>query len=345
MVKITDVAKKANVSVATVSRVLNRRGNVKKSTEEKVLEAIRELDYIPNFSAHCLKAKRTLTIGMIVPDITNPFFPIVFEGAENVVKQEGYTIILCNTFEDEYEEMRYLSILEAKKVDGILLIKAPPRSGHEKYMEKLKSIPIPIVYLDRLPELQDIPAVVSDNIGGGYAATTHLLKLGHRKIGVITVQYPLTVHQERLQGYINALRDHNIPINKHYIKKGAATIQEGTSLGHSLTSMKDRPTAIFVTNYKMTIGLMRALEMAGLECPQHISVVGYDDLDWENVFHPRLTVVAQFAYQMGETAAQLLINILRNGVDSLINKRVILSTELKIRESCGIYRQPKLDKP
>jgi DNA-binding LacI/PurR family transcriptional regulator len=345
MVKIIDVAKRAGVSVATVSRVINRRGNVRKNTEQRVLEVIKELKYIPNFSARSLRTEKTLTIGMIVPDITNPFFPIVFKGAESIVKQEGYTIILCNTFEDEYEEMSYLNILEAKKVDGILLIKAPSRVGNEQYMEKLKKLPIPIVYLDRIPELQDIPAVVSDNIGGGYAATTHLIRLGHRKIALITVQYPLTVHRERLKGYINALHDHNIPINKFYIKKGGSTIQEGTSLGHSLLSMKDRPTAIFVTNYKLTIGLMRALDMAGLQCPKDISVVGYDDFDWESVFHPRLTVVAQPAYEMGETAALLLIKILRDGVDSLPNKRVILSTELKIRESCGIYRQPKLEKP
>ncbi|MFB0519370.1 MAG: LacI family DNA-binding transcriptional regulator [Acidobacteriota bacterium] len=345
MVKITDVAKKAGVSVATVSRVLNRRGNVKKSTEEKVLEAIKEFNYVPNFPARYLKTKKTLTIGMVVPDITNPFFPIVFRGAESVVKQEDYTIILCNTFEDEYEEMRYLSILEAKKVDGILLIKAPPRSGNEQYMEKLNNLPIPIVYVDRLPKLQDIPAVVADNVGGGYAATTHLIKLGHRKIATITVQYPLSVHRERLQGYMNALSEHNISINKFYIKKGIPTIEEGISLGHSLINMKDRPTAIFLTNYKMTIGLMRALEMAGLQCPQDMSVVGYDDFDWESVFHPRLTVVAQPAYQMGETAAWLLIKILRDGVNSLPNKRVILSTELKIRESCGIYRQSKLNMP
>ena len=345
MVKITDVAKRAGVSVATVSRVLNRRGNVKKSTEEKVLEVIRELNYGPNFPASSLRTKKTHTIGMIVPDITNPFFPIVFRGAESVAKQEGYTIILCNTFEDEYEEIRSLSMLEAKKVDGILLIKAPSRSGNEPYMEKLKDLPIPIVYLDRIPQLQDIPAVVADNIGGGYAATTHLIRLGHRKIALMTVQYPLTVHRERLQGYVNALHEHNISINKFYIKKGTPTIQEGTSLGHSLISMKDLPTAIFVTNHKLTIGLMRALEMAGLQCPRDISVVGYDDFDWENVFHPRLTVVAQPAYQMGETAAQLLITILRDGVDSLPNKRVILSTELKVRESCGVYRQGKLDNP
>ncbi|TKJ32585.1 LacI family transcriptional regulator [bacterium (candidate division B38) B3_B38] len=345
MAKIIDVAKRAGVSIATVSRVTNRQGNVKKSTEQKVLEAIKELNYIPNFPARYLKTKRTLTIGMVVPDITNPFFPIVFRGAESVVKQEDYTIILCNTFEDEYEEMRYLSILEAKKVDGILLIKAPPRSGNEQYMQKLNNLPVPIVYVDRLPKLQDIPAVVADNIGGGYAATTHLIKLGHRNIAIITVQYPLSVHRERLQGYVKALREHNIPINRFYIKQGASTIEEGTSLGHSLINMKDRPTAIFVTNYKMTIGLMRALEMAGLQCPEDISIVGYDDFEWENVFHPRLTVVAQPARQMGQTAAQLLIKILRDGVDSLPNKRVILSSELKIRESCGIYRQNKLGKP
>ncbi|MFB0518938.1 MAG: LacI family DNA-binding transcriptional regulator [Acidobacteriota bacterium] len=345
MAKITDVAKRAGVSIATVSRVLNRRGNVKKSTEEKVLKAIRELNYIPSFPARYLKTKRTLTIGMIVPDITNPFFPIAFRGAESVVKQEDYTIILCNTFEDEYEEMRYLSILEAKKVDGILLIKAPPRSGSEQYMQKLNNFPVPIVYVDRLPKLQNIPAVVADNIGGGYAATTHLIKLGHRKIAIITVQYHLTVHRERLQGYVNALREHNIPINRLYIKKGASTIEEGISLGHSLINMKNRPTAMFVTNHKMTIGLMRALEMAGLQCPEDISIVGYDDFDWENVFHPRLTVVAQPTYQMGQTAARLLIKILRDRTDSMHHKRVVLSTELKIRESCGIYRQNKLGKP
>jgi len=338
MSKIKDVAKKAGVSVATVSRVINKLGNVKKSTEEKVLKAIEELGYIPHLPARSLKTHRTLTIGMIVPDITNPFFPIVFRGAENVFKQEGYTIILCNTFEEEYEEKKHLNILEAKKVDGILLIKAPSRTEDNHYMERLKDFPIPIVYLDRLPELQNIPAVVADNISGGYVATLHLIKLGHRNIAAITVQYPLTVHKERLQGYMSALNDHNIPIKKHYIQKGIPSIQEGISLAQSLINMKDRPTAIFVTNNKLTIGLMQALEMAGLKCPQNISVVGYDDFDWESVFHPRLTVIAQPAYEMGETAANLLIKIIRDGINSLSNKKVILSAELKIRESCGIYR-------
>ncbi len=345
MAKITDIAKRAGVSIATVSRVINHSGNVKKSTKEKVLKAIKELSYTPNFPARYLKTKRTLTIGMVVPDITNPFFPMVFRGAESVVKQENYTIILCNTFEDEYEEMRYLSILEAKKVDGILLIKAPARSGNEQYMQKLKNLSIPIVYLDRLPKLQDIPAVVADNVGGGYAATSHLLKLGHKRIAIITVHYPLTVHRERLQGYVKALREHDIPISRLYIKKGASTIEEAISLAPSLLNMKNRPTAIFVTNHKMTIGLMRALEMAGLQCPEDISVVGYDDFDWENVFHPRLTVVAQPTYQLGQAAAGLLIEILRDRTDSMHHKIVMLSTELKIRESCGIYRQNKLRKP
>lgn len=338
MIKISDVAKRAGVSVATVSRVINKQRNVRKSTEQKVLKVIEELGYIPNLPARSLKTSRTNTIGMIVPDITNPFFPIVFRGAENVFKQEGYTIILCNTFEEEYEEIKYLNILEAKKVDGILLIKAPSRTKNKLYMEKLKDLPIPVVYVDRLPDLDGIPAVVTDNISGGYDATLHLIKLGHKKIAAITVQYPLTVHQERMHGYINALNDHNIPINKHYIKKGIPRIQEGISLAQSLIDSKDRPTAIFVTNNKLTIGLMKAIEIASLKCPQDISVVGYDDFDWESVFHPRLTVVAQPAYEMGETAASLLLKIIRDGISSLPNKKVILLPELKIRESCGIYQ-------
>jgi DNA-binding LacI/PurR family transcriptional regulator len=338
MIKIGDVAKRAGVSVATVSRVINKRGNVKKSTEEKVLKAVEELGYFPNLSARSLKTNRTLTIGIIIPDITNPFFPIVVRGAQNVFKQEGYTIILCNSFEEEYEEKKHLNILEAKKVDGILLIKAPSRMNDSKYMERLKNFPIPIVYIDRLPDLQDIPAVVADNISGGYDATLHLIKLGHKNIAAITVQYPITVHKERLQGYFSALNDHNIPINKQYIQKGIPSIQEGISLAQSLINMNNRPTAIFVTNNKLTIGLMKALEIAGLKCPQDISVVGYDDFDWENVFHPRLTVIAQPAYEMGETAANLLIKIIRDGISSLSNNKVILPAELKIRESCGIYR-------
>jgi len=300
MATIYDVARQAGVSVATVSAVVNNSAYVSPGLQERVESAITALSYTPNQLARSLTVKQTHTIGMIIPDITNPIYPEMVRGAEDRAQNAGYTIILGNSDNQKGKEEAYLNVFLSKKVDGILLIKAPEEMS-PPMLEKLRQGP-PLVLLDReYPSLQAY-TVITDAIGGAREAVNYLIKLGHQRVGIITGAS--TIHG-RFLGYRKALEENNIPFDESLAAEG----HYGIDLGYEAASrvLKQNPTAIFITNTSMIVGFMRALDKLRLRCPEDIAMVSYDDLGWSEEFHPTVTSVEQPKYLLGSRGVEILL--------------------------------------
>jgi len=327
MATIRDIAKLANVSIATVSAVINSSAYVSPLLKRRVTKALKELDYFPNDIARSLRSKKTRSLGVIIPDITNPFFTSVVRGIEDVANNFGYTVILCNSDEDHNKEKVYINMLRSKHIDGLLLAAA---GVNVKYGE---SPNFPIIYINRIPLNPNVDSVVVNNFKGAYEATHYLIQLGHTRIGMISGMPGLYTTTERLRGYKEAMASSKVSIVKDFLKQGDGRLASGYEKGKELLRLHKNPTAIFVTNNLMTLGLIKVIDELHLLCPQDVSIVSFDEVEWTDVFHPKLTTVAQPAYEMGKQSAELLISRIEGKVTKGI-KRIILEPTLIIRESC-----------
>jgi LacI family transcriptional regulator len=335
MPNIRAVAERAGVSTASVSRYINGK-RVSPAAEKRIVAAIEALGYAPSGVARGLKLRQTMTIGMVIPDITNPFFPAVVRGVEDTVRDAGYTLMLMNAGEDEDREWDCLRALLAQRCDGALLIMAPIGPSHATRRHQLQQLKLPIVYVDRTPDFA-ADVVTTDNRASAQEAVRHLLRLGHARIGVLTPRAEISVHRDRVEGYRRAVTDAGLPLRPELEIQASPTEADGYSAASRLLSMPEPPSAIFATSNGLTIGAMAAIEGHGLACPDDISVVGYDSHAWQDVFHPRLTMVAQPTYLMGARAAELLIARIRHG-HPVPSERIVLPSTLVVRESCGLYR-------
>ncbi|MEN2985035.1 MAG: substrate-binding domain-containing protein [Dictyoglomaceae bacterium] len=334
MVTIKDVARKAGVSIMTVSRVINGKRNVKEETREKVLKAIEELGYVPNSIARSLTLKKTATIGLVISDITNPFFTTVARGVEDTAISKHFTVILCNTDENPEKESMYVEVLAKNKVDGVIFTSA---SGKKTPLKSLFMKNIPLVLIDRTIEgLEDVDIVRGDSVSGAYILTKHLIDLGHKRIGIIVGSKSISTAVDRVEGYKKALMDSHIPIDESLIKineNSKFSKEDGYRLTKELLNMKNPPTAIFGGNNLMAIGAILAIREMGLSIPEDISLVSFDDIESLSEVFPFLTVVKQPAYTMGVLATELLIRRIENK-DKIKEKReILLKPELIIRRS------------
>jgi LacI family transcriptional regulator len=331
MATIKDIAGRARVSTATVSHVINQTTYVSPALRERVIKAIRELNYHPNSVARSLKTKKSKTVGMIIPDITNPFFPAVVRGAEDVLHHEGYTLILGNSDGALQKEEMYYRTFRAKRVDGILLIVSPSPSAPE-YLRQHNPDGLPIVYVDRFHRGVRGDVVAAENIKGSSEGVSHLLTRGHRRTAIITGPLELINARQRLEGYKRALKAHRIPVMDELIRPGKFDVESGYEQTKYLLSLNSPPTAIFVSNALMTTGCLRAFRDLGVRCPDDVAVVSFDDLEWFDLSSPRITAVTQPAYELGATAAELLVKRF-SGKLSGSPCRKLLPTRLIIRES------------
>ncbi len=349
-VRIKDVAQKAGVSTATVSHVINQTRFVREETRQRVLEAIEALNYHPSAIARGLATNSTLTVGLIVSDITNPFFTAVARGVEDEIIQHGYHTIFCNTDEDPAREDEYLRLLSARQIDGLII--APTGIRSERLL-RMADAQLSIILLDRDTLDIEAPLVMVDNEGGGYQATQYLLKLGHRRIGVLMGLDTISTQVDRTNGYKRALQEAGQVVDETLIvcadphayrnqfdQQTESPPRSLTNLQmtptafqalHQLLDLPDRPTAIFVTNNQMTLGALHALKERNLRCPEDISLITFDDHDWAPLFSPSLTVVRQPTYHLGQMAAKLLMRLINS---QEIDPPVPLPIELIIRESC-----------
>jgi LacI family transcriptional regulator len=306
MPTIVEVAKHARVSIATVSNVIRGTRRVSPTLRERVEAAIRDLDYSPNEIARSLKVKQTRILAMVLPDITNPFFPEIIRGAEDTAFERGYFLLTANTDEQIGRERRIVSALRSYRVDGILLASAPGKDS--SHIRSIMKGGISIVCLDRTVSGIKTDAVLLDNVRGGRECVRHLIQGGHSKIAIITGSLTLQTGLERLRGYEEALRESDIEIDRTLVLQGDFRDESGYRLGKELLQRDVKPTAIFVCNGVMTLGVLKAFEELGVRCPEDIALATFDDLAVDRSFHPHLTAVVQPGYEMGARAATILMD-------------------------------------
>ena len=331
MTTIKDVAQRAGVSVATVSHVMNNSRAVSTEARDKVHAAIVALKYRRDGIARSLRVSQTGTIALLISDITNPFFAEMVRGIEDCVHTRGKTfnILLCNTEETDERERRALDMVLEKRIDGIIIV---PTGGNAEMLQDLVDGGLPIVLADRHLAGLQADAVIVDNRAASFAITDHLIRLGHRRIGALTANLDANSIRDRIAGYRDALASAGLPSDSSLMVDSHSSINAAVEASFALLDLRPAPTALFGTNNFMTLGLVRAVLERGLRCPDDISIVGFDDFPWAASFQPRLTVVEQPSFTIGQEAAGLLL-------DRISRKRqgpsvtVTLRTRLIVRDS------------
>lgn len=328
MATIRDVAKEAGVSIATVSHVINDTRYVSPELIARVKEAMERLNYHPNGIARSLKTQRTHTIGLIVSDISNPFFSSLVRGVEDAAAENGYSVIIANTDEDLAKERLYLKVLRERRIDGLIIA---PTGKEVKDLKLLSEQGIPFIFVDRKIDNIEADAVLSENVEGAYQAVRYLIKRGHRRIGVVLGLKGVSTSEERFMGYKKALGEFKTPEEEELIVRGNFRVEGGVKACRKLLSLQNPPSAIFSLNNMMTIGVLKALRERGLRCPKDIEVVGFDDFEWADTFDFPLSTVVQQPYRMGYQGAQLLFTKIK-GERSGRHEEVRLATALKVRK-------------
>ena len=333
---IYDVARESRVSVFTVSAVVNNKAHVGKKLRERVEAAIRKLNYRPNLLARSLAKQKTHTIGMVVPDIANPFFPLVVRGAEDAAQKHGYNLLLCNSDDSQVKEENALELLLSKRVDGILLTKAICDIS-PSLLQMVQEMKIPIVLVMRTYPKISKDAIITDDYRGAYEAVSHLARAGRKRIGLIGGPLKVSNGKARWEGFHDALKENGLQYDPALVIEGDYRTESGYRGGNLLLS--HRPDGVYVANYLMTVGFLKAAEEMGLRCPEDFGLVSFDDYPWLGIFQPRLTTVELPKYQLGMEAAELLLErIAGNTGPSVLRK---LLPELRVRESCG-FKLPGL---
>ncbi len=311
----------------TVSRVVNRSGPVSEGVRRRVEQAIEELGYVPSRLARGLRSKRTLTIALVVSDITNPFFTTIARGVEDAASDQELLVMVCNTDESEEEETRYLGMLAGQNVDGVLLV---PAKGAENACALAERRRLPLVLLERRIPGNAHSLVHCDVRSGARRMMEHLLKLGHREFALLTSPIGLTTADDRVEGALEALKGTG----------GRATVfserlnrETSGKAVERWMALNPRPTAIFALNNLLTIGALKALRARGFRVPQDVSLAGFDDLPEPLLENPFLTVVSQPSYEIGKAGFELLLAEIAN--PGFAHREVMLQPELVIRDSCG----------
>ena len=331
MATITDVARKANVSTSTVSHVINDTRYVSDEVKCRVRAAMADLNYQPNVIARSLRTRETMTVGLVLSDITNPFFPSLVRTIEDSVFKEGYSIMLCDTDERKDLEETHLRLLVGRRVDGLIVA---PSSGGSEYLRALIESDMPVVLLDRhVPGLNG-DVVLSDNVAGGYDAVSHLIDLGHRRIGILAGRLEVSTGLDRLEGYLKALQDNGIDRDDNLVRVANFRRDEAEQKTMELLSLDEPPTAVFACNNLMAAGALAAIRRASLRVPNDVSLASFDDSEWAALMNPSLTVVAQDVAELGQRAADLLLRRIRRG--PVKNpRRIVVKPRLIVRDSCS----------
>lgn len=326
--KITEVAKRAGVSPATVSRVLNGSSTVGESYRERVERAVEELGYRPNRLASNLRRRNAAMIGVLVSDIENPHFTQMVRAVEDTAYRRGYRVLLCNTDETAEKQKSYLKMLADERVVGVIL--APSEPGGEE-VGQLLDLGISVVAFDRMVEDPRADAVISDNVGGVRRATEHLIRAGHERIGFVGGPVVVETGAERLEGYEVAMRAARLEPRS---EDGGFRIEGGRVATEKL--LEASPTALVVANNLMTIGTLKTLRERGLRVPEDVALVAVDDPFWSELVEPPLTTLAQPVHKMAVGAVEILFERLAGRRDK--PRKVVFDFELKVRGSCGMKR-------
>jgi len=324
---ISDVAKVAGVSVATVSRVINGIANVSPETTAKVTKAIQELDYRPNLLGRNLRRTKSERILVLLPNISNPFYSEIVKGIEDVANRNGYNIMLCNTDSDIKREKKYIKMLKTRLADGAILMASEISCEELTELAKEVSMVQCCEYKEGIP----VSHVSIDNEKAAYKATKHLISLGHRKIAFIGANNQFLSSNLREKGYLRALSDEGIEPNPDYLCYGDYSYKSGLRNMKKLLNLQERPTAVFCVSDVMAIGAIRLAMEENLKVPEELAVCGFDNIHFSWMFTPSVTTIAQPMYDLGCTAMDALIRIIEGKSSEVIH--YFLEYELIIRDS------------
>ncbi|MFA9557740.1 LacI family DNA-binding transcriptional regulator [Evansella sp. AB-rgal1] len=332
MSTIYDVAKRANVSAMTVSRVINQKGNIGEATRKRVEKAIEELNYFPNKSARSLTSKATNILSLLITDINNPFFTKVARGAEDKALQLGYQVILSNSDENIEKESRYIQMLLESQVDGILI--APSGDESKNNIRTLIKHKIPFVQLDREVEGIESDVILGDSQKGTRMLIDHLINQGHKRIALINGPSYISTARERRNAYMEALKYSGIPMEEHLMFETDYIQKDGLELVDYLVSLPKgkRPTAVFAANNFIAVRVIKALRKKGIRVPEDIACVCFDDFDQDIDLDPFLTVAAQPAYDFGFMGVQMLVDKIEGNMADK-KRKIILPPEIIVRKS------------
>lgn len=325
---IYDVAKEAGVSIATISNAINGKGKVSKKRREQILKIIEQLNYQPSVIASALMGKKTFTLGLLIPDISNPFFAEIARAIEDQAHHSGYSVIICSTDNKDERVERYISLLEQKSVDGIII-----GTGIENLdiLLRLQTRSVPFVMIARETAALAVDTVVADDYIGGILAAQHLTELGHRQLAILCENLKVSSSRERIRGFKQGLMEMNIPFDDNNIVTCEYLVEEGRRGAYELLHRPEKPTAIFCCNDLLAIGAMQVAKQIGIKVPDDLSIVGFDDTILAGVTDPPLTTIAQPIERMGKQAFNLLIDNLMNSES--VKQRIVLRPELIIRHS------------
>jgi LacI family transcriptional regulator len=339
MATIKDVALRAGVSIGTVSNVLAGSPTVTAELRQRVQDAIQALDYHPSHVARSLASRNTFTLGMVVTDITNPFFPLLIKGAESRALELGYILSVFNTDNSVERERQCLTVLRTRRADGVLLVSAPNAAGEIRHLTDAQDAGLTLLCVDRLPGNLKCDAVLVDNAKGAQVCVRHLNVMGHRRIAAILGPDGLLNAEQRSAGFRQALRECGLKADASLERQGDFRVESGHRLAKDLILSQSPPTAIFAANGMMGLGALKAIQELGLSCPEHMSLAVFDDYPGADVFRPSLTVISQPVYEMGRRATEILVERITGQRKSSRPYVEILEPELLVRESTGPPRR------
>lgn len=331
MATIKEVADRAGVAVGTVSHVITGSVPVSDSLRRKVQAAIRELDYHPNHVARSLKTAKTRTLGIIVPDMTIPYFPKLIRGAEATARRRGYSLIAVNSDDDGDRQRDLLSLLRSQRVEGILLVMAAAPTPVNQIARMIEA-GVRIVCLDRIPDRVPVDCVSVEDTEAAELGVKHLIEQGHRRIAIVTGPQTLKNERQRLLGYKQAMDDAGLPVDEDLVWFGNLRPEDVSAMCRERLCSGRRPEAIFCTNGPTGLGALRALRDTGLRTPDDIAFVTVDELTVDDLFYPSITTVVQPAFEIGGCAAEMLLDRI-DGVAASDSLTVRLQPVLKIGES------------
>ena len=331
-VTIKDLAKALNVSTSTVSRALRDHHEIKEETKQKVLALARELDYQPNAVSLSLLKRKTNTIGVIVPRLGYHFFSAALEGIEAATLKAGYTVMVCQTNESYKREVQNIRNMAAGRVDGIL-VSVSGETNDYAHFRQVKKKGIPLVFFDRECETLDSPSVVANNYDAACKAVDHLIERGCKKIAYLGGPEHLTLSQIRLAGYKDTLEKHGIAFREEMVKYSDVSRDDAKRITKELILMSDRPDAIFAMSDRLATSAMSVINQYKLNIPEEIALVGFNNEPMTDIVSPSLSTVAQPEFEIGKKAAELLLEAINNEEGEIPAKKIILETELIVRQS------------
>jgi LacI family transcriptional regulator len=331
-ITIKDIARELNISTSTVSRALRGSSEIGVETKKRVLDLAHQLDYNPNPVALSLLSSQSNDIGVIVPEIANPFFAIVIAGIEDVAFAQGYHVVIYQSHEDYEREVLNVKHIYNRRKDGLLVSIATATEDYSHF-KNLHDKGFPIVFFDRICEEIDTHKVSVDDFEGGYMATEHLIRQGCERIAHVSGPDHLLISRRRLHGYRAALLDYGKPIHDGWVVSSAYSPTSALEATRILLANPERPDGIFASSDNIAIGCHSAITEAGLSMPDDIALVGFSDLPMAALLNPPLSSVAQPAFEMGRSAAELLINLIRNPGEHSTSISNVLKTKLMARKS------------